>query len=209
MAWGVVSLSQAYISGRVGFYITRALIGAFEGGFAPGAILYLTNFYTGRELIPRLAILNAMIDASTYLYATSRRHDADHDQLSGVLAAGIATGVLQMRDVGSRPGWYWLFLLEGVAVFLLGLAVRLSLSLCRYLIAYKTSRATSTSHTLPQAQQASCVVSHGTPNMRRSYSSTDSYATTRLKAPTSNTSDLLCEKYSLCGATLPFGASSS
>lgn len=38
-----------------GFYITRALIGLFEGGFIPGAILMATYFYTTRELSIRLA----------------------------------------------------------------------------------------------------------------------------------------------------------
>jgi len=52
------------MTGRVGFYITRALIGLLEGGFAPGAVLFLSEFYTGSELAPRLAILSATADVS-------------------------------------------------------------------------------------------------------------------------------------------------
>lgn len=37
------------------FYLTRALIGLFEGGFIPGAILMATYFYTTKELSIRLA----------------------------------------------------------------------------------------------------------------------------------------------------------
>jgi hypothetical protein len=36
MMWSLVSWAQAFMTGKVGFYITRALIGACEGGFIPG-----------------------------------------------------------------------------------------------------------------------------------------------------------------------------
>ena len=36
MAWGTVSWAQAFMTSRASFYITRALIGACEGGFIPG-----------------------------------------------------------------------------------------------------------------------------------------------------------------------------
>ena len=37
VAWGMVTWTQAWITGRASFYITRALIGACEGGFIPGS----------------------------------------------------------------------------------------------------------------------------------------------------------------------------
>lgn len=43
------------MTNRTGFYITRALIGMFEGGFIPGVILMASYFYTSRELSIRLA----------------------------------------------------------------------------------------------------------------------------------------------------------
>ena len=43
------------MTNRTGFYLTRAFIGLFEGGFIPGAILMATYFYTSRELSVRLA----------------------------------------------------------------------------------------------------------------------------------------------------------
>jgi hypothetical protein len=43
------------MTGRTGFYISRAFIGLFEGGFIPGVILMATYFYTSKELSIRLA----------------------------------------------------------------------------------------------------------------------------------------------------------
>jgi len=60
--------TQAFIKGRAGFYVTRALIGALEGGFWPGAVLFLSEFYTARELAPRLAICSAMVDVRSTLF---------------------------------------------------------------------------------------------------------------------------------------------
>lgn len=40
MAWSLVSWTQAFMTGKVGFYITRALIGACEGGFIPGTSMF-------------------------------------------------------------------------------------------------------------------------------------------------------------------------
>jgi Major Facilitator Superfamily len=42
IAWSTVSWGQAWINSRASFYITRALIGACEGGFIPGTILFAT-----------------------------------------------------------------------------------------------------------------------------------------------------------------------
>lgn len=43
------------MTNRASFYVTRALIGLFEGGFIPGVILMATYFYTSKELSVRLA----------------------------------------------------------------------------------------------------------------------------------------------------------
>lgn len=42
MAWGTVSWAQAFMQDRAGFFITRALIGALDGGFVPGVYYFFT-----------------------------------------------------------------------------------------------------------------------------------------------------------------------
>lgn len=100
--WGTISWSQAFMTGRASFLVTRFLVGLFEGGFMPGTILFLSEFYTGKELVPRLAIFASVAD------------------LSQVIASLIAAGLLRMRGVMGRPGWFWLFIIEGIAVVLCG-----------------------------------------------------------------------------------------
>ncbi|KAK3381808.1 major facilitator superfamily domain-containing protein [Podospora didyma] len=102
-AWGMVSWAQAFMVNRAGFFLTRALIGACEGGFIPGTILYATYFYTSLELSLRLAIFWSTLNVAR------------------VISALLAAGILKMRGVGGHTGWFWLFILEGVLTVILGL----------------------------------------------------------------------------------------
>lgn len=54
--WGLITLCQAFIKNRSGFYATRFLLAAGEAGFIPGMAWYLTRFYVSTELSLRLAI---------------------------------------------------------------------------------------------------------------------------------------------------------
>lgn len=58
--------AQAWMTGRTSFYITRALIGACEGGFIPGTILFTTYFYKSKELSVRLAAFWSTLNVSFY-----------------------------------------------------------------------------------------------------------------------------------------------
>ncbi|KAF4465235.1 nicotinamide mononucleotide permease [Fusarium albosuccineum] len=104
VCWGVVSTFQAFMTGRTSFYITRALIGLFEGGFIPGVILMATYFYTSKELSIRLAAFWSTLNVAR------------------VISALLAAGFLEMRGVAGRSGWFWLLLLEGLLTVLIGLA---------------------------------------------------------------------------------------
>lgn len=103
MAWGTVSWAQAFMTDKVGFYITRALIGLCEGGFVPGTILFASYFYKSSELSVRLAAFWSSLNVAR------------------VISALLAAGILKMRGVHGKPGWFWLFLLEGLLTFVIGL----------------------------------------------------------------------------------------
>ncbi|KAL5495055.1 hypothetical protein ACEPAI_517 [Sanghuangporus weigelae] len=101
--WSVVAMSQYRLTGRASFLATRCLLGFLEGGFIPDIVLYLSYFYTKRELPIRLA----------YFWFSG--------YLSDIVSTFLATGILQMRGVGGLPGWRYLFLIEGCLTMLIGL----------------------------------------------------------------------------------------
>ncbi|RAH70326.1 putative MFS transporter [Aspergillus aculeatinus CBS 121060] len=100
--WSLASGGQFFMHNRAGFFACRFFIGLFMGGFIPDAILYLSYFYTKREMPIRLAFFWFV------------------DSISGVIASFIAYGVLHMRGVDGREGWRWLFLIEALISIVIG-----------------------------------------------------------------------------------------
>jgi hypothetical protein len=96
MLWGTASWGQSWMKDRTSFYLGRAAIGLCEGGFIPGVILFATYFYKSKELSIRLAAFWSTLNVAR------------------VISALLAAGILEMRGIGGKPGWFWLFLLEGL-----------------------------------------------------------------------------------------------
>ena len=92
------------MSGKASFYTCRALIGALEGGFIPDLILWMSYFYKGSELTLRLS-----------WFWISR-------YLTMVVTSVMAYGLLRMRGIHGLEGWRWLFLIEGLITFAIGIA---------------------------------------------------------------------------------------
>lgn len=101
-AWSIVCGAQFFLSGRASFFATRALIGMLQGGFIPDVVLYLTYFLKSSELPFRLALFWAV-----------RR-------VTDIIAPILAFGILRMRGLHGRPGWRWLFLIEGCIMLTIG-----------------------------------------------------------------------------------------
>lgn len=102
LAWSIVSGGQFFLSGRTSFLVTRCLLGVLQGGFIPEAVLYLTYFFKAAELPLRLALFWAV------------RRIAD------IVAPLLALGLLRMRGTLGKEGWRWLFLIEGLIMFVIG-----------------------------------------------------------------------------------------
>ncbi|EAU92307.1 hypothetical protein CC1G_00526 [Coprinopsis cinerea okayama7 len=104
VAWSTVSLAQFWLSGRKSFLACRFLLGFMQGGFIPDVVLYLSYFYTKRELPIRMA----------YFWISNYAAD--------IISAFLGTGILRMRGIGGKEGWRYLFLLEGIMTLLVGVA---------------------------------------------------------------------------------------
>ncbi|TFK21501.1 MFS general substrate transporter [Coprinopsis marcescibilis] len=101
--WGVVTVLQGIVSSYRGLLIARFFLGLLEGGVLPGLVLYLSSFYPRRRLQWRISI---------FFSAAS---------LSGAFSGLLAFGIINMDGIGSRPGWAWIFILEGLFTFVFGL----------------------------------------------------------------------------------------
>ncbi|PYH95676.1 permease of the major facilitator superfamily [Aspergillus ellipticus CBS 707.79] len=102
--WSIVAAAQAGLTGKKTFYATRALLGILEGGFIPDIVLWLSYFYTGRELPTRLSLFWTALSLTT------------------IITSFMAFGILHMRGVHGMAGWRWLFLIEGLITLVIGLA---------------------------------------------------------------------------------------
>jgi MFS family permease len=100
--FGIVSTFQAFQYGYGPFIATRFLLGMAESGFIPGGLWTLSTWYTRKETAKRVMIFyfgNQFGQASSKL---------------------LAYGILHMRGVGGKPGWFWLFALMGAFTVLSG-----------------------------------------------------------------------------------------
>ncbi|KAI2695469.1 hypothetical protein DTO013E5_6059 [Penicillium roqueforti] len=103
-AWGIVMTCTGLVQNFAGLMTTRVLLGALEAGFFPGAIYLCSYWYMPRELALRIS----------YFYCASALSGA----FSGLLAAAIA----KMDGIAGLEGWRWIFILEGLASVVLGVA---------------------------------------------------------------------------------------
>lgn len=106
LAWGLISSAMMFVSSPAMFYAMRFLLGAFEAGFLPGIILYLTFWFPGSRRARIIAIFMSAVP------------------VAGVIGGPLSGWIMSAFDGASGlRGWQWMFLLEGIPTVLLGLMV--------------------------------------------------------------------------------------
>lgn len=101
--WGLVAAGMMFVQTPTQFYVLRFLLGAFEAGFFPGIILYLTYWYPSVRRGQMIAI---------FMAATT---------VAGVIAGPLCGGIMKYLDgANGWAGWQWLFLVQGLPATLLG-----------------------------------------------------------------------------------------
>jgi D-galactonate transporter len=102
--WGIVATAMMFVQTPTQFYVLRFLLGAFEAGFFPGVILYLTFWYPPARRGQMIAI---------FMTATT---------IAGVIAGPLCGGIMKwMNGVNGWHGWQWLFLVQGIPASILGI----------------------------------------------------------------------------------------
>lgn len=92
------------VTNFAGLLVTRILLGVAEAGFFPGAVYLITRWYAQHEVQTRIA----------FFYCASA--------LSGAFSGLLAFAIAKMDGLGGRPGWAWIFLLEGIVTVAIGCA---------------------------------------------------------------------------------------
>ncbi|CAO3643363.1 unnamed protein product [Cunninghamella echinulata] len=101
ISWGVTMAAMAAVHNTAGLLASRFFLGITEAGLFPGAIYYLSLWYTRQEQATRVAIF--------FSCAT----------VAGAFGGVLAYGIMQMDGLGGLTGWQWIFIIEALPTILL------------------------------------------------------------------------------------------
>ncbi|KAF9073199.1 MFS general substrate transporter [Rhodocollybia butyracea] len=102
LCWGIMMTVQGLVHDFGGLMGMRWMLGVFEAGLFPGVNYYLSCWYKRSEFGIRAAIF---FSAAT---------------VSGAFGGLLAAAIHNMDGIGGKPGWAWIFILEGLATVLAG-----------------------------------------------------------------------------------------
>jgi len=105
ISWGALVVAMAEVRGVRSFYVLRLLLGIAEAGLLPGTFLYLSRWVPVR----RLGLAFSLLMSAT--------------AIANVISGPVAGGLMQLEGLWGLRGWQWVFVVEGLATMLVGIAV--------------------------------------------------------------------------------------
>ncbi|KAG9248320.1 MFS nicotinic acid transporter-like protein [Calycina marina] len=103
VVWGLCMTFMGFVTNWSGLMAARWWLGVAEAGLFPGINYYLSCWYRREEFGIRAAIFFSAAAVS--------------GSFGGLLAAAIE----KMDGIGGKPGWAWIFILEGIVTVLFGI----------------------------------------------------------------------------------------
>ncbi|KAF1815390.1 MFS general substrate transporter [Eremomyces bilateralis CBS 781.70] len=100
--WGICMVCMGLVHNWQGLCAVRFFLGLAEAGLFPGVNYYLSCWYKRSEFGVRAAI---------FFSAAA---------LAGSFGGLLAAAIVQMRGIGGKPGWAWIFILEGLVTIVAG-----------------------------------------------------------------------------------------
>ncbi|KAH0442998.1 major facilitator superfamily transporter [Colletotrichum camelliae] len=104
IAWGICCTLMGLVHNYAGLLAARMALGLAEGGLFPGITYYITMWYRRHECGFRMAIFFSAATAA------------------GAFGGLLARGIVEMKGVGGKPGWAWIFILEGIITLAVAIA---------------------------------------------------------------------------------------
>ncbi|KAK3335853.1 major facilitator superfamily domain-containing protein [Cercophora scortea] len=101
--WGCSMLGMGFVYNWSGLMAARWFLGLTEAGLFPGVNYYLSCWYKRSEFGVRAAI---------FFSAAA---------LSGSFGGLLAAAIEMMDGIGGKPGWAWIFILEGLLTVVIGI----------------------------------------------------------------------------------------
>ncbi|KAF4865654.1 putative transporter [Colletotrichum siamense] len=102
--WGTIITLTGLVQNFEGLVAVRVLLGVFESGFFPGAVYTISRWYLPHETQTRIAIF----------YSASA--------LAGAFSGLLAFVIVRMDGLAGIAGWRWIFIIEGIASVVAGVA---------------------------------------------------------------------------------------
>jgi ACS family tartrate transporter-like MFS transporter len=105
ITWGLISAATALAWDAWSFLTLRFLLGLAEGGFYPGILYFLSQWFPQAWRARMVSFLLVAIP------------------MSNVVGAPLSGLLLGLDGLGGLHGWQWLFIIEGLPCCVLGLVV--------------------------------------------------------------------------------------
>ena len=102
---GIVSAAMFFVTNKTEFNIARFTLGVVEAGLFPGVVLYLTYWFPKRFRARYISMFAVGIP------------------LSSVIGSPISGLLLNMDGIMGFKGWQWLYVLEALPAFVVGVLI--------------------------------------------------------------------------------------
>ena len=102
--WGICGVTLGLVHNYAGLLIGRFFLGITEAGLFPGVVWYMSMWYPRAQQHYRIAL---------FFSAAA---------LAGAFGGVLAFGLGKMKGVGGKPGWAWIFIIEGLLTIVVAVA---------------------------------------------------------------------------------------
>lgn len=103
LVWGALSACMGFADTEMKFIIIRVLLGVAEAGFFPGMIYLTSQWFPEKK---RASIMGLFYMGAPFALT---------------IGSPISGALLEMHGFLNQPGWFWMFIIEGIIALLAGI----------------------------------------------------------------------------------------